>query len=148
MNLKLQHDISKEIFIEGPLPVGSIHDIFGNNHCGSRVTFSGIVRPDQKGELNVIAIDFEIHLEIAEREIEAIISEGKKRYGIVSTRVWHSFGRIQAGETCFFVMVESKHRNESFEALKFVVDEVKKRCPIFGKEILENGKHVWKKNIG
>jgi molybdopterin synthase catalytic subunit len=60
--------------------------------------------------------------------------------------VHHSQGIIKAGELCFFVFASSAHRQTAREAVAYVTDEVKKRLPIFGKEILEDGAHTWKKN--
>jgi len=38
------------------------------------------------------------------------------------------------------------HRKESFEAIQYIVNEIKKRCPIFGEEVLASGDKKWKEN--
>ncbi|MBN1599514.1 MAG: molybdenum cofactor biosynthesis protein MoaE [Bacteroidales bacterium] len=132
--------------IQGPLPVTKLLTL-NNGFCyGAEVTFTGKVRPDIKADSKVTAIEFEVHYKLVIKEIENIIAECKKKFGIINAGVWHSTGKVSAGETCFFVKVESQHRKESFKGLQYIVDEVKKRCPIFGKEILKNGEYVWKEN--
>ena len=51
-----------------------------------------------------------------------------------------------AGEICFFVFVSSEHRAPVFESLKEIVDEIKEKLPIFGKEIFEDQSYKWKVN--
>ena len=55
-------------------------------------------------------------------------------------------GRIKAGELCFMVFASAPHRQQAREAVAYVTDEVKKRLPIFGKELFAEGGHVWKTN--
>jgi len=61
--------------------------------------------------------------------------------------VHHSLGTIKAGELCFFVFASASHRQQAREAVAYVTDEVKKRLPIFGKEVFTEGGHVWKQNL-
>ena len=72
--------------------------------------------------------------------------EAFARWPITCLHVHHSQGIIKAGELCFFVFASSAHRQVAREAVAYVTDEVKKRLPIFGKEVLEDGEHVWKIN--
>jgi molybdopterin synthase catalytic subunit len=53
---------------------------------------------------------------------------------------------IPAGQLCFMVFASAPHRQQAREAVAYVTDEVKKRLPIFGKEIFAEGGHVWKRN--
>jgi molybdopterin synthase catalytic subunit len=60
--------------------------------------------------------------------------------------IHHSIGAVKAGEICLFVFVSSKHRKASNEAIVHLVEEIKSKAPVFGKEILEDATHVWKEN--
>ena len=60
--------------------------------------------------------------------------------------IYHSLGIVNAGEICFFVFVSSGHRAPVFESLKGIVNEIKEKLPIFGKEIFENQSYKWKVN--
>ena len=55
-------------------------------------------------------------------------------------------GMVAAGEICLFVFVSSSRRKEVFKALEYVVEEIKAKVPVFGKEIFEDNTHQWKVN--
>ena len=83
---------------------------------------------------------------MANEQMIPIREEAFARWPITCLHVHHSQGIIKAGELCFFVFASSAHRQVAREAVAYVTDEVKKRLPIFGKEVLEDGEHVWKIN--
>ena len=58
----------------------------------------------------------------------------------------HSLGRIPAGQLCFFVFASAPHRQAAREAVAWVVDRIKADLPIFGREVLSDSTHVWKRN--
>ena len=60
--------------------------------------------------------------------------------------IYHSMGRVKVGEICLFVFVSSPHRKEVFEALQYVVEEIKAQVPVFGKEVFEDESYQWKVN--
>ena len=53
---------------------------------------------------------------------------------------------VKKGELCFFVFVSGPHRKSVFKALPQIVDEIKDKLPIFGKEIFKDASHKWKIN--
>jgi len=50
---------------------------------------------------------------------------------------------VKVGEPSFLVVVYGGHREETFSACRYVVDEVKKRAPIWKKEVYKDGKGEW-----
>ena len=60
--------------------------------------------------------------------------------------IYHSLGTVKSGEVCFFVFVSSAHRKPVFESLTAIVNEIKAKVPVFGKEIFEDQSHQWKVN--
>ena len=117
-----------------------------SDELGALVTFSGIVRADQHGGQTVKSISFTAHQEIAESVCTEILEEAKAQFQLGYAKVLHSIGEIEVGECCFWVAVASGHRSAGFEAIRYVVDAVKARCPIFGKEIFNSGGYKWKQN--
>jgi molybdopterin synthase catalytic subunit len=61
--------------------------------------------------------------------------------------IYHSIGKVKAGEICLFVFVSSKHRKDAFDACRDIVEQIKANVPIFGKEIFDDETFVWKENI-
>ena len=60
--------------------------------------------------------------------------------------IYHSIGKVKAGEICFFVFVSSSQRSPVFQSLEKIVNEIKDRLPIFGKEIFDDKTYQWKVN--
>ncbi len=81
---------------------------------------------------------------MAEKEIDKIIKKAKRKFKVREIIVKHRTGRVKLGEIAFFVAVLSAHRKEGFSAIQFIIDEIKKKVPIWKKEILSNEKYRWK----
>jgi molybdopterin synthase catalytic subunit len=138
------------MFVNGAIPDIILRETASadSDVAGAIAVFIGKVRGDSIEGEKVECIEFTSQQQIAESVVGDIIEECKMQFGILQAEVWHSLGNVKSGEACFFVKVIGKHRKESFAALPYIVDEIKSRCPIFGKEILTNGGHKWKENKG
>ncbi|MDA9572313.1 molybdenum cofactor biosynthesis protein MoaE, partial [Flavobacteriaceae bacterium] len=68
------------------------------------------------------------------------------KYDLSCMHIYHSLGVVKTGEICFFVFVSSPHRGPVFDSLSEIVNEIKDKLPIFGKELFEDQSHQWKIN--
>ncbi len=140
----------KDVFVQGPIDpekiAGSIAAHQKKKDIGAHHLFLGQVRADEMQGSRVQAIEYSAQKEIANRVIHEIREEAFARFELSCLHIYHSLGKVEAGSICFFVFVSSAHRLQSREALAFLVDAVKARAPIFGKEIMEDGSHQWKRN--
>ena len=114
------------------------------NHlcCGAVLHFLGVVRNENEGR-TVTAIDYECYEPMAHRELLKIAQEAKEQWGVHTIKVIHRIGRLLVGETSLWVEVASPHRREALLALQYVIDELKKRVPIWKKEFYENESPQW-----
>ena len=101
---------------------------------GAIVTFLGTVRDD-----GIQMMEVEAFTEAAAAEIELIRSEALKRFGLKSVQVTHRTGRMAVGESIVAIVCSAPHRTEAFEGCRYIIDELKKRAPIWKKERGENG---------
>lgn len=108
----------------GPVP--------GN--VGAVVVFWGIVRDEEAGQ-KIAALDYTAYRQMAEHQFRQLIAETKSRYPVHNLRVIHRLGAIKVGEPSLLVRVESGHRAEAFAAAQFLIDELKKRVPIWKKAV-------------
>ena len=140
----------RDIFVEGPIDPAFIAESIAKHatrtDIGAHEIFLGQVRADAIDGREVEAIEYTAYREMANEQMEPIREEAFARWPITCLHVHHSQGIIKAGELCFFVFASSGHRQSAREAVAFVTDEVKKRLPIFGKEIFQGGGHQWKEN--
>jgi molybdopterin synthase catalytic subunit len=149
MNENKQNKI-KNALKEGPISPESIAKSIANHqsktNIGGHYIFMGQVRADEINNETVSAIEFTAQEDIANQIIHDIREEAFAKFDLSCMHIYHSIGTISVGEICFFVFVSSAHREQPYEAVKYLVDNIKRRAPIFGKEIFENGTHSWKVN--
>jgi len=113
---------------------------------GAHQIFLGQVRADEIEGKSVKAIEYSAHEEMTESIIHEIREETFDKFDLTCMHIHHSIGEVKTGEICLFVFVSSAHRKASNEAIIYLVEAIKERAPIFGKEVFEDGMHVWKKN--
>ena len=80
---------------------------------------------------------------MAEKMLEDLVLETKRRWPVDEVRILHRIGTLEVGEAAVAITVSSAHRAEAFEACRFVIEEIKKRVPIWKKEIFEDGTSEW-----
>jgi len=98
--------------------------------AGAVVDFWGVVRPVEDGR-EIQGIDYDAHCEMAEHQLKRIAEQATKRFGLKLVIVHHRFGFIAVGEPSLFLRVASSHRSEGFRASQWIVDELKKKVPIW-----------------
>ena len=140
----------KNVYIEGAVSPEKIASSIAHHqvktNIGAHDIFLGQVRADRINNETVRAIHYSCYEEMANEEFHQIREEAFSQFDLTCMHIYHSIGHVNAGEICLFVFTSSKHRKESMDACRFLVEEIKKRVPIFGKELLADGKHVWKMN--
>ncbi len=136
-----------KVLVEGPItPVfisESIAKHASKTDIGAHAIFLGQVRKDNKENKNVISIDYSAYDEMAENTFHEIREEAFLKYPMVCMHIYHSLGTVKTGEISLFVFVSCKHREKSFEALQYIVDEIKANVPIWKKENYEEGNYKW-----
>ncbi|MEL6557722.1 MAG: molybdenum cofactor biosynthesis protein MoaE [Bacteroidota bacterium] len=140
----------KNHFINGPISSDFIADAIKkhqvNTAIGAFDIFLGQVRQDEIDGKVVTGIEFSAYEEMANKELIKLKEESLEKFDLIEAHIYHSLGSIPTGEVCFFVFTSSGHRPAAFAATQHMVNEIKKRVPIFGKEMLEDNTHEWKVN--
>ena len=98
--------------------------------AGAIVQFFGDVRPLENGE-HIDGIEYEAHQEMAEHQLRKIADEAAERFGLLAICLYHRVGFVGVGETSLFLKVAAAHRSAAFDASRWIVDELKKRVPIW-----------------
>ena len=97
---------------------------------GAMVDFWGVVRGTENGD-EISGIEYEAHRTMAEHQLRAIAEEASAMFELKQIIIHHRLGFVPTGEASLFVRVVSAHRAEAFRAGGWVVDELKKRAPIW-----------------
>lgn len=115
-------------------------------NIGAHQIFLGQVRADLIDGNEVTAIEYSAHEEMANTAFNVIRESAFDQFDLTCMHIYHSLGVVKTGEICLFVFVSSKHRKVVQEAIEFVVEEIKNKVPVFGKELFEDGSYVHKVN--
>ena len=102
--------------------------------AGAVVTFLGTVRDD-----GIEMMELESFRESALQELESIRGEAVARFGLKSTEIVHRVGLLSVGDNIVAIVCSAAHRDEAFLGCRYIIEELKKRAPIWKKEIGENG---------
>ena len=108
---------------------------------GCVVGFLGTVRETSEGRA-VERMSVEVYEEMAERQLSTIRDEAVERFGVHQVSVVHRIGDLDVGDSIVYIAVSSGHRDEAFEACRYVIDELKERVPLWKKEYTSDGE-VW-----
>ena len=141
---------AKNVFKEGAISsdfiAASIAKHQTKTSIGAHNIFLGQVRADIIDGRAVQAIEYTAYKEMANEKFHEIRESAFKKFDLTCMHIYHSLGRVNAGEVGLFVFVSSKRRKEVFPAIEFIVEQIKKEVPVFGKELFEDETHQWKVN--
>lgn len=141
---------AKTVFIQGAISASFIADSIAKHQSkktiGAHNIFLGQVRADVIDGKTVTAIEYSAYTEMANQSIHVIRENAFENYDLTCLHIYHSIGLVNAGEICLFVFVSAPRRKIVYKALEFLVEEIKDKAAIFGKEIFEDNSHAWKKN--
>ena len=118
---------------------GEIRRLTGSGQlAGGVVTFIGVARARSRGE-QVVRLEFECYPEMAEKEMNRLEEEARAKFDILNCLIVHRIGEIPAGENIVLIIVTSAHRAQAFDACEWMIDELKRRVPIWKKEYAYSG---------
>lgn len=140
----------KNCFIQGAISAQFIGESIANHQSkttiGAHQLFLGQVRADQIEGKEVAAIDYSAYEDMANQVFDQIRESAFSKFDLVCMHIYHSLGIVKTGEICLFVFVSSGHRKMAQKAIEFIVEEIKEKVPVFGKELFQDNTHVWKVN--
>ena len=140
----------KPVFKQGPISPEFIAESIAKHQSkttiGAHDIFLGQVRADEIDGKPVVAIEYTAYEAMANKAFHEIRERTFEKFEITCMHIYHSLGRVKAGEICLFVFVSSPHRRVAFDALEYVVESIKSEVPVYGKECFEDQTHQWKVN--
>ena len=140
----------KSSFVQGAIAAEFVGNSIAKHQSktaiGAHNIFLGQVRADEIDGKTVVAIEYSAYEEMAEQNFYEIREAAFAKYELTCLHIYHSLGLVKTGEICLFVFVSAPRRKVTYQALEFLVEEIKEKIPVFGKEIFEDETYTWKKN--
>ena len=117
--------------LEGPMRELTPSTSVGSRvNAGAIVDFWGVVRASEDRR-EIDGIEYEAHREMAEHQLKRVAQQASESFTLQSVVIHHRIGFIPSGEPSLFVRIAGRHRAEAFRASQWVVDELKKKAPIW-----------------
>ena len=113
---------------------------------GASIYFLGTVRNINDNK-TVVGITYDSHDEMVIKSFEEIYNEADQKLNIKDKAVFieHAKGHLKLGETSIIIAVACKHRDQAYVLSRYIIEEIKKRSPIWKKEHYENEESEWLK---
>ena len=128
--------------VERPIDASALLAEVAANRNGASILFVGTVRDVNEGE-SVTGLDYTAYGAMAERELGDIIGEAAARWQTDDIVVEHRTGELSLGDISVAIAVAHPHRGEAFDAARYVIEELKKRAPIWKRERYVDGRADW-----
>lgn len=124
-----------------PIDLAELLDTTQSPERGGIAVFLGLVRNHHDGR-PVLRLEYSAYAPMAEAESARVVAEAASRWD-AAIALRHRVGLLEVGEAAVAIVAASAHREAAFAACRFVIDEVKRRVPIWKREYYADGTVVW-----
>lgn len=118
-----------------PLRVEAAYRALADEGSGGVALFVGKVRPDRSSRGRTVALEYEAHREVAERELDRLGKVARQKFGVRRVLLWHRVGRLPVGEASVIIGVAAAHRAPALAAAGWLITELKRSAPIWKTEL-------------
>ncbi len=125
-----------------PIDVGQLVAEVASAGVGGTVIFLGTVRRSAE-DGDVAALEYSAYDEMAEAELGRIVAEATARWPGARVALRHRVGLVAVGEPSVAIVTAAPHRAEAYAASRFLIEETKRRAPIWKKERFVSGRSRW-----
>ena len=131
---------------EKKISLSDAEKFISSNSYGASIFFIGTVR-NQNNDKNVVGITYDSHDALVIKSFQEIYNEAEKKLNIDEKSVFieHAKGYLNLGEISIIIAVACKHRDEAYLLSRHIIEEIKKRSPIWKKEHYQNNESKWLK---
>ena len=125
-----------------PIDPTAMIRLVSNPGNGAVLLFLGAVRQVNDGR-DVTGIDYAAYERMAQRELDAIVAEASEKFGSRDVAVQHRLGELGVEDVSVAIAVGHAHRDEAYALSRFVIEELKRRVPIWKREHYLDGTREW-----
>lgn len=127
---------------EHPIDTQEVLRRVSSTQAGAVVLFLGTTREFTRGR-QTLSLNYECYAEMAEKKLKELDAEAHQRWHLVATAIVHRIGQLGLGEASVAIGVSSAHRQDAFEAGKWLIDTLKEVVPIWKQENWADGTAEW-----
>ncbi|MCA9145279.1 MAG: molybdenum cofactor biosynthesis protein MoaE [Planctomycetaceae bacterium] len=127
---------------ERPIDSQEVLSRVSSTQAGAVVLFLGTTREFTRGR-QTLSLNYECYAEMAEKKLAELDATAHERWPLVATSIVHRVGHLGLGEASVAIAVSSAHREDAFEAGKWLIDTLKEVVPIWKQENWADGATEW-----
>jgi molybdopterin synthase catalytic subunit len=132
----------RSAIVKREIDVASVIDEVRSTSSGAISVFIGTVRETSDGR-SVTALEYEAYQAMAERELAAIVAEAATQFDIAALVAEHRVGELALGDVSVVIASAHAHRGAAIDCTRLVIEEIKKRVPIWKREHFADGTREW-----
>ena len=125
--------------VDRPIDAAALIAEVSDESCGAATVFLGCVRNVNDGHA-VTGIEYSAYRSMAEREMTAIVREADERFGVNRLVLEHRVGTLGLGDVSVAVVAAHPHRGPALDAMRYVIEQLKRRVPIWKLEHYVDGR--------
>ena len=131
---------------DAKLLISEAENFISSSDFGASIIFTGTVR-NQNNNQTVTGITYDSHDELVIKSFKEIYNDSDQKLNIQDKSVFieHAKGYLELGEISIIIAVACKHRDEAYVLSRYIIEEIKKRSPIWKKEHYLNNESNWLK---
>ena len=134
-------EVLRAAVTDAPITVAEHEALVARSDAGAVVGFAGAVR-DHDGGRTVTLLEYTAHPD-AESVLADVARDVARQPGVLAVAVSHRLGSLEIGDVALAAAVSAAHRAEAFAACGLLVDEVKRRLPVWKRQVFDDGTDEW-----
>jgi len=128
--------------VDQAIDVAALIAEVGDESCGASAVFLGCVRNLNDGR-PVTGIEYSAYRSMAEREMTTIVREADRKFGVSRVVIEHRLGSLGLGDVSVAIVAAHPHRGPALDAMRYVIEQLKRRVPIWKREQYTDGSREW-----
>ena len=128
--------------VDAPIDTSALLQEVSGPHVGATILFVGTVRDFNEGR-PVTGIEYSTYRSMAERELKSIVDEASQRFATHSIAVEHRVGELGIGDASVAIAVAHERRGQAYDASRYIIEELKRRLPVWKLELYVDGTRDW-----
>jgi molybdopterin synthase catalytic subunit len=134
--------MTRTAIVETPIDVGRLIAEVSHAAAGAVTSFVGTVREENLGRA-VAGIEYATYAGMAERELATIAAEAAELYAPLRVVVEHRVGTLRVGDVSVAIVCAHAHRGPALDAVRYIIEELKRRVPVWKRELYVDGTREW-----
>jgi molybdopterin synthase catalytic subunit len=128
--------------VEHPIDATALLAEVTADGTGATTLFLGTVRDLNEGRA-VTGIEYSAYAEMAADELQRILQEASQRFAGLRAVVEHRVGTLGLQDISVAIAVAHARRAPALDASRFIIEELKRRVPIWKREHYVDGDRHW-----